>query len=209
MACNIADRSRDCPASRRRPGCLISSLGRTDQGITMNTDTASCLNSAPHRLALRAALLAAVSALLLHGAPVAAASPAAAEDPAASAGMWDLSDLYPSPQAWADAYARTQAAAAALEGYKRHAGTKRHGHAYRARCHQRRQARNDAADGVCQSEVRRGSAHRGQSGAPSAGSVAANARGAENILVRTRGYRAGCRHGAALPGAERAAGAAL
>lgn len=84
----------------------------------MNTDTASCLNSAPHRLALRAALLAAVSALLLHGAPVAAASPAAAEDPAASAGMWDLSDLYPSPQAWADAYARTQAAAAALEGYR-------------------------------------------------------------------------------------------
>jgi oligoendopeptidase F len=84
----------------------------------MHPYPASCLNSPRHRLALRAALLTAVSAVLLHGAPAAAGSPAAAADQLAPAGMWDLSDLYPSPQAWADAYARAQAAAAALEGYR-------------------------------------------------------------------------------------------
>src|ERR1700683_2621024 len=52
------------------------------------------------------------------GAPVPAAAPPAAADEAASAGMWDLSDLYPSPESWAEAYARVQAAARALEGYK-------------------------------------------------------------------------------------------
>jgi oligoendopeptidase F len=84
----------------------------------MNTDAAPCLNSPLHGLALRAALLAALSCLLLHGAPVAAAAAAAAADDTVSAGMWDLSDLYSSPEAWADAYARVEAAAGALEGYK-------------------------------------------------------------------------------------------
>jgi oligoendopeptidase F len=84
----------------------------------MNTYTAPCLNSPPDRSTLRAALLAALSCLLLHGAPVAAAAPPAAAEEDASAGMWDLSDLYPSPEAWAEAYAHAQAAAGALEGYK-------------------------------------------------------------------------------------------
>jgi oligoendopeptidase F len=85
----------------------------------MNTYAAPCLIS-PLGLALRAALLAALSCLLLHGAPVAAATlpVAAVADEPASAGMWDLSDLYPSPEGWADAYARVQAAAGALEGYR-------------------------------------------------------------------------------------------
>jgi oligoendopeptidase F len=78
----------------------------------MNTYAAPRLNSPLHGLALRAALLAALGCLLLHGAPVAAA------DDTASAGMWDLSDLYATPQAWDDAYAHAQAAAAALAGYK-------------------------------------------------------------------------------------------
>jgi oligoendopeptidase F len=48
-------------------------------------------------------------------------SSAAAESQAAavaSGSMWDLSDLYATPQAWADAFGRTQAAADALEAYK-------------------------------------------------------------------------------------------
>ena len=84
----------------------------------MNTDAAPYLNSPLHGLALRAALLAALSCLLLHGAPAAAGTAAAGADAAGSAGMWDLSDLYPSPEGWADAYARVEAAAGALEGYK-------------------------------------------------------------------------------------------
>ena len=84
----------------------------------MNTYAAPRLNSLPHRLMLGTALLAALGCLLLHGAPVAAAAPPAAADEAASAGMWDLSDLYPSPESWAEAYARGKAAAEALEGYK-------------------------------------------------------------------------------------------
>jgi len=69
----------------------------------MNTDAAPYLNSPLHGLALRAALLAALSCLLLHGAPAAAGTAAAGADAAGSAGMWDLSDLYPSPEGWADA----------------------------------------------------------------------------------------------------------
>ncbi len=96
----------------------------------MNSHAAPCLNplnpfnSPGRRSPLRAALMAALGGVLLHGTPaaaatpVAAASPAAASDDAASAGMWDLTDLYPSPQAWADAYTRAQAAAGALDAYK-------------------------------------------------------------------------------------------
>jgi oligoendopeptidase F len=43
------------------------------------------------------------------------AQPASASIPE---GMWDLSDLYPSPQAWAEAYTRLHATTEALDGYK-------------------------------------------------------------------------------------------
>jgi oligoendopeptidase F len=48
------------------------------------------------------------------------APPAAAADPANDAARagWDLSDLYPSPKAWDDSYARTRAAAERLKTYK-------------------------------------------------------------------------------------------
>lgn len=87
----------------------------------MNHDAAPRLTSSVSRLAPGAALLAVLCAVLLHDAPVAAATAAAsssASDQAAPAGMWDLSDLYPSPEAWTQAYARVEAAAGALEGYK-------------------------------------------------------------------------------------------
>lgn len=85
-----------------------------------------------HRLPPRPAILSAVTCLVLLGLRASAAAdpgtaagatdPVGAGNPASAAvapdSMWDLSDLYPSPQAWTDAFARARAAAGALEGYK-------------------------------------------------------------------------------------------
>ncbi|HEX2789531.1 MAG TPA: M3 family oligoendopeptidase [Steroidobacteraceae bacterium] len=84
----------------------------------MNSYAAPTMDPPVHGLARRAALVAVVAYLLLHGAPARAAAPAERVDAAASAGMWDLSDLYATPQAWDDAYAHAQAAAEALAAYK-------------------------------------------------------------------------------------------
>jgi oligoendopeptidase F len=62
-------------------------------------------------------MMVAVMALPL--APLQAAEPAAE----GAASNWDLSDLYPSADAWADAYARTRSAADQLERFKGTLGT--------------------------------------------------------------------------------------
>lgn len=69
-----------------------------------------------------------ILSLALLGAPLAAASPARSADaaPAAAAPvastsdhtMWDLTDLYATPKAWDESYARTKAAAGQLGAYK-------------------------------------------------------------------------------------------
>ncbi len=67
--------------------------------------------------------------LFLLGAPFAVAQPARAAEAAAPAAgapiasisdhtMWDLADLYPTPKAWDESYARTKAAADKLVSYK-------------------------------------------------------------------------------------------
>ena len=66
----------------------------------------------------RAVIPGMTACLLLLGMPAAAGTAAAGATGAAAASMWDLSDLYATPQAWSDAFARTQTAAAALAGYK-------------------------------------------------------------------------------------------
>src|SRR6204780_1393212 len=61
-----------------------------------------------------------MAAWLLLGRPAGAApDPAAGAAATADAGsMWDLSDLYATPEAWSEDLTKTQAAAAALAGYK-------------------------------------------------------------------------------------------
>jgi len=78
------------------------------------------MNSPPRALRLRAVICGVTAYLLLLGAPAGAATAAAgsAATGSAAASMWDLSDLYATPQAWSEALARTQTAAAALDGYK-------------------------------------------------------------------------------------------
>ncbi|MFI4867808.1 MAG: M3 family oligoendopeptidase [Steroidobacterales bacterium] len=85
-----------------------------------------------HRFPARLAILSTAACLLLLGLRSGAAadpgsSPGATDrttagKPASAApapdSMWDLSDLYASPQAWTDAFARARAAAEALAGYK-------------------------------------------------------------------------------------------
>jgi oligoendopeptidase F len=78
------------------------------------------------RVAAAAAILAMAACLLWPGLRAlgavggadsdAASNPVSA--PAAAGSMWDLSDLYPSAQAWSDSLARTRTAAEALEAYK-------------------------------------------------------------------------------------------
>jgi oligoendopeptidase F len=74
-----------------------------------------------YRLLPRAATLA-MSAWLQLGLPANATAapgqPPAAADPAAAGSMWDLSELYATPEAWSEALARAQAAATALASYK-------------------------------------------------------------------------------------------
>jgi oligoendopeptidase F len=66
-----------------------------------------------------AAILGMTASLLFYFLPAGAGVAAAAASTAvASDAMWDLSDLYPTPEAWSDAFARTQGAAEALQGYK-------------------------------------------------------------------------------------------
>src|ERR1700689_5983689 len=57
---------------------------------------------------------------LLLGLPAGAgpAPAASAAAPADAGSMWDLSDLYATPEAWSEDLTKTQAAAAALAGYK-------------------------------------------------------------------------------------------
>src|SRR5450631_3739034 len=66
----------------------------------------------------RAAIVLMAAGLLLLGLPDNAGAAAAASSAVASDSMWDLSDLYPTPQAWAEAFARTQQTAEALQSYK-------------------------------------------------------------------------------------------
>ena len=63
------------------------------------------------------AILVLAASLGLLGLHASAATRADAVDAAADT-SWDLSELYASPEAWADAYTRAQAAAEALAGYK-------------------------------------------------------------------------------------------
>src|SRR5579871_2064426 len=55
-------------------------------------------------------------ALLVCALPGSAAIAAATSEPGSS--TWDLSDLYPSPQAWSESFARTKAAAEKLDDYR-------------------------------------------------------------------------------------------
>jgi oligoendopeptidase F len=84
--------------------------------------------NSPLRASLTRTMFAGVSAcLVLLGMPTtagaasaraaASAPPAAPASPAADS-MWDLSDLYATPEAWSEAFARTQSAAMALDRYK-------------------------------------------------------------------------------------------
>jgi len=94
----------------------------------MNKYGALYLDSAMHSSPQRPALLGAAVCLLLLGLPASAGThpgvvDAVAVDSHASAAaasdtMWDLSELYATPQAWADAYTRERTAAEALEAYK-------------------------------------------------------------------------------------------
>ena len=85
------------------------------------------MNSPMHGLRPRAAILGMTACLLLLGLRASAGTAPGAADTAggshvssavAADSMWDLSDLYATPQAWDDAFARAQAAATALVGYK-------------------------------------------------------------------------------------------
>jgi oligoendopeptidase F len=64
-----------------------------------------------------AALLGITACMLLPGLQASAATAPIAATAAADS-MWDLSDLYATPEAWSDAFTRAKAAAAALASYK-------------------------------------------------------------------------------------------
>src|SRR5580658_2379754 len=75
------------------------------------------------RTALRVTLLLSVVALQSVTLVQGAAAPAeSASDPKVPT-MWDLTDLYPTPEAWNASYTKTQAAAKALDQYKGKLGT--------------------------------------------------------------------------------------
>ncbi len=71
-------------------------------------------------------------------APVPVATTPAPVDPAY---MWNLSDLYPSPEAWTAERARVKATVDGFDKYKGYLGQERQGHAGRARRLLRRPAR--------------------------------------------------------------------
>ena len=78
----------------------------------------------PIKLLTRVLTCAAFALPLLATAPARSDAPAASAAPAdASNATWDLSDLYATPQAWDESYARTKAAADKLGHYKGTLGT--------------------------------------------------------------------------------------
>src|SRR6185503_15801626 len=72
---------------------------------------------------MKTVLMGAFALMIFSSAAVAAAAPNPADDPAAAdranpAYMWDLNDLYPSPEAWTAAQQKAKAQVDALDKYK-------------------------------------------------------------------------------------------
>jgi oligoendopeptidase F len=113
---NIADQHRDYPRHFAASVCYHGAAHALT-AIRPGHHEGRKMNSSLHGFLSRAALPAMTACLLLLALPVGAATAAGAAAPAAES-MWDLTDLYATPEAWSDAFTRAQTAAAALDSHK-------------------------------------------------------------------------------------------